>query len=99
NFSSLNWDQKYKIIRSITFGLSIIHDDNFIHKDLHLGNVLTSENIETNLTTYISDFGFCKPAVENSSKKIYGVMPYMTPEILRGNEYTKKSDIYSLGLL
>ncbi|RIA80663.1 hypothetical protein C1645_810351 [Glomus cerebriforme] len=32
----------------------------------------------------ISDFGFCKPTDENSSKKIYGVMPYMAPEILHG---------------
>ncbi|RIA83291.1 hypothetical protein C1645_809289 [Glomus cerebriforme] len=26
-------------------------------------------------------------------------MPFMAPEILRGKEYTKKSDIYSLGII
>ncbi|RIA96974.1 kinase-like domain-containing protein [Glomus cerebriforme] len=26
-------------------------------------------------------------------------MPYMAPEILRGKEYTKKSDVYSLGII
>ncbi|RIA83056.1 kinase-like domain-containing protein [Glomus cerebriforme] len=26
-------------------------------------------------------------------------MPYMAPEILRGKEYTKKSDMYSLGII
>src|SRR4030095_10453778 len=52
--------------------------------------------------TYISDFGFCKAVDEipsNSDKKIYGVMPYMAPEILRGNKYTQKSDIYSFGII
>ncbi|RIA82697.1 kinase-like domain-containing protein [Glomus cerebriforme] len=49
--------------------------------------------------TVISDFGFCKPADEKSSKKIYGVMPYMAPEILRGKKYTEKSDVYSFGII
>src|SRR5207249_489056 len=51
-------------------------------------------------STYISDFGFCKPANEISSHtNIYGVIPYMAPEILRGNEYTQASDVYSLGII
>ena len=50
-------------------------------------------------TTFISDFGFCKPADENSSNNVYGVMPYMAPEILRGKEYAKESDVYLLGIV
>jgi serine/threonine protein kinase len=58
-----------------------------------LGNVLQSYK------TYISDFGFCRPADEDLDKKrIYGVMPYMEPELLRGKGYTQKSDLYSLGM-
>src|SRR6266511_2553601 len=33
------------------------------------------------------------------SNKIYGVLPYMAPEILRGNLPTKYSDIYSFGII
>ena len=51
----------------------------------------------------ISDFGFCKPADESSSnsnsRNTYGVMTYMAPEILRGKEYTKASDMYSFGII
>ncbi|RIA84265.1 kinase-like domain-containing protein, partial [Glomus cerebriforme] len=68
---------------------------NSIHKDLHLGNVLQSKD----RYSFISDFGSCKPADETDTKKIYGVMPYMAPEILRGKEYTQKSDVYSLGII
>src|SRR6266496_5374700 len=38
--------------------------------------------------------------LENTSNnKIYGVLPYIAPEILRGQNYTKASDIYSFGII
>ena len=49
--------------------------------------------------------GLCKPADYNKSvninnnNKIYGVLPYIAPEILRGQNYTKASDIYSFGII
>ena len=30
---------------------------------------------------------------------IYGVLPYITPEVLRGEPYTKAADIYSFGIM
>ena len=43
----------------------------------------------------------CQPAKEQSVKKegVYGVLPYMIPEVLRGYQYTKASDIYSFGII
>ncbi|GET51338.1 kinase-like domain-containing protein [Rhizophagus irregularis DAOM 181602=DAOM 197198] len=32
-------------------------------------------------------------------KKIYKVLPYVAPEVLRGNESTHKSDIYGFGII
>ena len=47
--------------------------------------------------------GLCKPAnVERSQsgdKKIYGVLPYVAPEVLRGKEYTQASDVYGFGII
>ncbi|GET64731.1 kinase-like domain-containing protein [Rhizophagus irregularis DAOM 181602=DAOM 197198] len=36
---------------------------------------------------------------ESAKNKIYGVLPYIAPEILRGQNYTKASDIYSFGII
>ncbi|PKC13332.1 kinase-like protein [Rhizophagus irregularis] len=65
-----------------------------IHKDLHSGNILIDG------VTLISDFGFCIPTNKTSSdSNVYGVMPYMAPEILRGEQHTLASDVYSLGII
>ncbi|POG67845.1 kinase-like domain-containing protein [Rhizophagus irregularis DAOM 181602=DAOM 197198] len=49
---------------------------------------------------YISDLGLCQP-VKSFLKKydIYGVIPFMAPEVLRGKSYTPASDIYSFSLI
>ncbi len=36
---------------------------------------------------------------QNSKKEIYGVLPYVAPEVLRGKEYTQASDIYAFGII
>ncbi|POG66023.1 hypothetical protein GLOIN_2v1781004 [Rhizophagus irregularis DAOM 181602=DAOM 197198] len=42
---------------------------------------------------YITDLGLCQPAndksSQNNNKKLYGVLPYVAPEVLRGKEYTQ----------
>ncbi|RIA94148.1 kinase-like domain-containing protein, partial [Glomus cerebriforme] len=40
----------------------------------------------------------CRSINEGQSEAC-GVMPYMTPEVLRGDQYTKAADIYSFGIL
>ena len=49
----------------------------------------------------ITDFGLCIPANQNleSNNDIYGVMPYVAPEVLKGKSYTKKADVYSFGMI
>src|ERR1051325_897328 len=32
-------------------------------------------------------------------KQIFGVLPYVAPEVLRGKEYTQASDIYGFGII
>ncbi|CAI2202152.1 10777_t:CDS:1, partial [Funneliformis geosporum] len=34
-----------------------------------------------------------------SDNNLYGVLPYVAPEVLRGKTYTKAADIYSFGMI
>ncbi|RHZ86138.1 hypothetical protein Glove_54g171 [Diversispora epigaea] len=76
-------------------GMSNIHEAGLMHKDFHSGNIVN----ETKTSSYIIDFGLCKPVTKNDPEKIYGVIPYMAPETLYEGEYTQASDIYSFGMI
>src|SRR5437660_551071 len=69
----------------------------YIHHDLHSGNIF-SYNIWQNL---IGDLGLCQQVVDkkDNPNKIYGVIPYLAPEVLSKKIYTKESDIYSFGMI
>ena len=93
-----DWYYKlYKLYKIIT-GLDRIHQNDLIHCDFHDGNILNFDKKES----YISDLGLCRSAKYFQSFKkddIYGVIPFMAPEVLRGKPYTKASDIYSFSMI
>ncbi|EXX75018.1 kinase-like domain-containing protein [Rhizophagus irregularis DAOM 181602=DAOM 197198] len=99
NFISLNWKQKLRSLTDITTGLVDIHDKGLIHQDFHCGNILS----DSAHRAFVTDLGLCQPAnvksSQNSNKKIYGVLPYVAPEVLRGKEYTQAGDIYGYGII
>jgi len=59
---------------------------------------LVSQGIAT-----ISDLGLCQPPskeyTKGEKKDIYGVLPYVAPELLKEKEYSKASDIYGFGII
>ncbi|CAB4420189.1 unnamed protein product [Rhizophagus irregularis] len=101
NFVSMNWEEKVNRLYCIASGLKDIHNQGLIHHDFHSGNILSGYG--STACSCITDLGLCQPAnvksSQNSNKKIYGVLPYVAPEVLRGKEYTQASDIYGFGII
>ncbi len=93
------WMVKLMKLHSIISGLDSIHKQRMVHCDFHHGNILNSKSY-TKYTLSISDLGLCKP-MESTFKKndIYGVLPFVAPEVLRGKPYTLASDIYSFSMI
>ena len=66
---------------------------------------LTSENYHDyrslNNVLKLGDFGFCKPLAnaEELAQTMLGSPIYMAPEVLRGEKYSMKADIWSLGVV
>ncbi len=101
-YDKLSWKTKFDYLWYIASGLSQIHAKKLIHRDLHIGNILSFSD-SNNGYIMITDMGLCRPVdykLENTNKnKIYGVLPYIAPEILRGQNYTKAADVYSFGII
>ena len=39
NFFNLTWNEKLLFLRDITYNLKVIHEQQYVHKDLHSGNI------------------------------------------------------------
>ncbi|RIB00316.1 hypothetical protein C2G38_2234770, partial [Gigaspora rosea] len=89
--SQLEWNDKLTILNGIVIDLESIHAQKLVHRDLHSGNILQRDELQH---ACITDLGLSKNEKEG---KICGILPYIAPEVLVGQPYTKASDIYSLG--
>src|SRR5436190_3976723 len=99
NFNNILWKDKIKWLYDLIYNLRNIHKLGYFHKDFHSSNILQSTNLGIT-DSYIADFGLSGPANEQKSdNKIYGVLPYIAPEVLNGEPYTLSSDIYSFGVI
>ncbi|RHZ82821.1 hypothetical protein Glove_103g66 [Diversispora epigaea] len=100
NFNNINWKQKLYNLYYLSLNLMNIHELDIVHQDFHPGNILSS-NFKDFL--HISDFGLSKLIGINPNnpekKNIFGVLPYIAPEVLSGEEYTKAADVYSFGII
>jgi serine/threonine-protein kinase len=86
-----------RIARQLCFGLAAAHEQGVIHRDLKPANVM----IDGRGNAKIMDFGVAGLASDlaGSANVVCGTPAYMAPEQRAGIEVTKRSDLYSLGLV
>ncbi|MCE8159244.1 MAG: protein kinase [Candidatus Moeniiplasma glomeromycotorum] len=99
--NQLNLYDKLSQLYFILVGLSTVHEKGLVHRDLHPGNILSSKYRQWGVVSFISDLGLSIPAdeINNNGNRVYGVLPYVAPEVLRSEPYTQASDIYSWGIV
>ncbi|KAL0443188.1 UNVERIFIED_CONTAM: Cold-responsive protein kinase [Sesamum latifolium] len=96
-----NWPTRVKICIGVARGLAYLHKEvrpHIIHRDIKASNIL----LDKDLTPKISDFGLAKllpPNMTHVSTRVAGTVGYLAPEYAVTGQVTRRSDIYSFGVL
>ncbi|WP_203332592.1 Stk1 family PASTA domain-containing Ser/Thr kinase [Planococcus beigongshangi] len=91
-------ERAVKIMKQLASALAHAHHNQIVHRDIKPQNILMDE--EGNVK--ISDFGIAMALSATSytqTNSVLGTVHYLSPEQARGGNATKKSDIYSLGIV
>ncbi|KAF8105129.1 hypothetical protein N665_0162s0008 [Sinapis alba] len=77
-------------------GLSYLHSQKIVHRDVKTENIL----LDKTRTVKIADFGVARVEASNPNDMTgeTGTLGYMAPEVLNGNPYNRKCDVYSFGI-
>lgn len=90
--------QLTKIAMGIAHGMITVHENNIIHRDLKVANILMDEN----LLPKICDFGIARfesLGEENLMTAGIGTQIYMAPELFLTRSYSNKVDVYSFAFI
>ena len=96
--NGLSVEQKSNLMRQLLLGVNYVHENSVIHRDLKPENILVSDSLELK----IGDFGLAigtKDDYVTAKDSIVGTPCYMSPEQVRGEALTEKSDLFSLGIV
>ncbi|EAS01038.1 Serine/Threonine kinase domain protein (macronuclear) [Tetrahymena thermophila SB210] len=95
---NLSEEKCINIMFQIVEGFKCLNQNNIVHRDLKPENILLHDK-----TVKIADFGFSKVVEAGMDEPIItsfvGTPLYMSPQILQKQNYSSKTDIWSLGMI
>ncbi|EGR34428.1 hypothetical protein IMG5_011940 [Ichthyophthirius multifiliis] len=85
------------LIKQMIDGYQCLYQNNIVHRDIKPENILLHNNV-----IKIADFGFSKVVEEMNDPVLLsfvGTPSYMSPQILQKQNYSSKTDIWSMGMI
>src|SRR5690606_9401145 len=98
NHSPIPVNKAIDIMQQLVSAIKHAHQNNIIHRDIKPQNIL----IDKKGTVKVTDFGIATALTSTTitqTNSLIGSVHYISPEQARGATATKKSDIYSLGIV
>ena len=95
---SLSAEHAVSIMKQLVSAISHAHHNGIVHRDIKPQNVLMNGENDVKIT----DFGIAmalNSTAHTKTNSVIGTVHYLSPEQARGGMATKRSDIYSLGIV
>eukprot|EP00002_Diphylleia_rotans_P035447 TRINITY_DN7734_c0_g1_i2.p1 TRINITY_DN7734_c0_g1~~TRINITY_DN7734_c0_g1_i2.p1 ORF type:complete len:791 (+),score=168.71 TRINITY_DN7734_c0_g1_i2:48-2420(+) len=95
---SLSWATMLKMAQDAARGMNFLHSSKpvIIHRDLKSHNLL----VDSNWAVKVTDFGSARMKQHFAyTMTCIGTPQWMAPEVIRGEKYTEKCDIFSFGVV
>ncbi|VAI35327.1 unnamed protein product [Triticum turgidum subsp. durum] len=84
------------VAMDVSKGMSYLHQNNIIHRDLKTANLLMDENGMVK----VADFGVARVKVQSGVMTAEtGTYRWMAPEVIEHKPYDHKADVFSFGIL
>lgn len=100
----LSWAVRMSLGLDVARGLEYLHSKGIFHRDLTSKNCLV--RWENGIcTAVVGDFGLaekipdCSDGTQKQSLSIVGSPYWMAPEVLRGEQYDEKVDVFAYGII
>uniref|UniRef100_A0A8C4WS15 dual-specificity kinase n=1 Tax=Gopherus evgoodei TaxID=1825980 RepID=A0A8C4WS15_9SAUR len=100
----LSWAVRVRLALDIARGLRYLHSKGIFHRDLTSKNCLVKSE-DNGYTAVVGDFGLAEkiPTYSEDALKeplaVVGSPYWMAPEVLRGELYNEKADVFAYGII
>ncbi|KAK1643783.1 hypothetical protein QYE76_061588 [Lolium multiflorum] len=97
--ATLDWAQRFRIIKGVASGLLYIHEDFeqvIIHRDIKASNVL----LDADMNGRLGDFGLARlydHGEDPQTTHVVGTMGYLAPELARTGKASPLTDVFAFG--
>src|SRR5699024_9765982 len=97
-YGPIEVEQSLEIMKQLSSAIAHAHANDIVHRDIKPQNIL----MDTYGNVKVTDFGIAvalSATALTQTNSVLGSVHYLSPEQARGGMATKKSDIYSLGIV
>ncbi|KAK6264851.1 hypothetical protein SCA6_020285 [Theobroma cacao] len=94
----LSWDLRVRIALDVARGLEYLHHGAVppvVHRDIKSSNIL----LDRSMKPRVADFGLSRQKANLHSSNVKGTFGYVDPECMSTLIFTKRSHVYSFGVL
>jgi serine/threonine protein kinase/Flp pilus assembly protein TadD len=105
----LPFEKVLEIAISVADAMQAAHERDIVHRDLKPGNIMLTDGEGIKILDFglaassgkgpLADIASQPTWTDLSASRLFGTVPYMSPEQLRGEVVDPRSDLFSLGII